>query len=69
MEKGAKRVEIAGKDDKTQITAVSTGSMNGDFLPQQIIYQGKQLVAFLKLIFILDSTLPTPPIIRVMKSP
>ena len=28
---GAKRVEIAGKDDKRQITAVFAGSMAGDF--------------------------------------
>lgn len=35
---GDKRVEIVGKDDKRQITA---GSMSGDFLPPQVIYQGK----------------------------
>ena len=28
---GAKRVDIAGKDDKRQITAVFAGSMAGDF--------------------------------------
>ena len=38
---GAKRVEIAGKDDKRQITAVFGGSMAGDFLPVQLVYQGK----------------------------
>ncbi len=42
MEKeGSKRVEIAGADDKRQITAVLGGSMAGDFLPVQLIYQGK----------------------------
>ena len=38
---GEKRVEIVGKDDKRQITAVFAGSMSGDFLPPQVIYQGK----------------------------
>ena len=38
---GAKRVEIAGKDDKRQITAVFTGSMAADFLPIQLVYKGK----------------------------
>ena len=28
---GTKRVDIAGKDDKQQITAVFAGSMAGDF--------------------------------------
>ena len=38
---GSKRVEIAGIDDKRQITAVFGGSMAGDFLPPQVIYQGR----------------------------
>ena len=38
---GSKRVEIAGVDDKRQITAVFAGTMNGFFLPPQIIYKGK----------------------------
>ena len=42
MEKeGIKRIELAGKEDKRQLTAVLAGSMSGDFLPPQIIYQGK----------------------------
>ena len=42
MEKGgSKRVEIAGIDDKRQITAVFAGTLVGDFLPPQLIYQGK----------------------------
>ena len=40
-EEGSKRVEIDGKDDKRQITAVFACSMAGNFLPSQIIYQGK----------------------------
>lgn len=42
MEKeGSRRVEIAGKDDKRQITAVFAGTLSGDFLPPQLIYKGK----------------------------
>ena len=42
MEKqGAKRVEVVAKDDKRQITAVLAGSMSGDFLPPQLIYEVK----------------------------
>lgn len=42
MEKeGTKRIELAGKEDKRQVTAVLAGSMAGDFLPPQIVYQGK----------------------------
>ena len=38
---GLKRIEVAGKDDKRQITAVFGASMEGDFLPVQLVYQGK----------------------------
>ena len=38
---GTKRVEVAGKDDKRQLTAVLGGSLVGDFLPPQLIYEGK----------------------------
>ena len=39
---GSKRVELVGKDDKRQITAVFASSMVvGDFLPPQLVYQGK----------------------------
>ena len=42
MEKqGAKRVELSGANNKQQITAVFCGSMTGEFLPLQVIYQGK----------------------------
>jgi len=40
-EEGARRVEIAGKDDKRQITAVLAGTMSGKFLPPQLVYEGK----------------------------
>ncbi|KAK3084172.1 hypothetical protein FSP39_009403 [Pinctada imbricata] len=38
---GAKRVEIQGIDDKRQITGTFAGSMDGVFLPMQLIYGGK----------------------------
>ena len=40
-EAGKKRVEIIGKDDKRQITAVFGAFLSGDFLPVQLVYQGK----------------------------
>jgi len=38
--KGTKRVELAGIDDKRQITAVFACAMPGKFLPMQLIYKG-----------------------------
>ena len=38
---GSKRVEISGVDDKRQITGVFGCNMVGDFLPIQLVYQGK----------------------------
>ncbi|MCY3929117.1 MAG: hypothetical protein OXG81_12660 [Acidobacteria bacterium] len=38
---GAKRVQVDGKDDKRQITAVFACSMAGEFLLPQLVYQGK----------------------------
>ena len=41
MEKGGtKRVEIAGVEDKRQITAVFACTMSSKFLPMQLIYKG-----------------------------
>ena len=39
--KGSKQVEIVGMSDKRQITAIFCGALSGDFLPPQLIYQGK----------------------------
>ena len=41
FKKGSKRVEVVSLKDKRQITAVFGGSMSGDFLPVQLVYQGK----------------------------
>ena len=38
---GSKRVEITGLGDKRQITCTFAGSLDGYFLPMQILYQGK----------------------------
>ena len=38
---GSKRVEIIGVNDKRQITGVFAGTLAGDFLPVQLVYQGK----------------------------
>ena len=38
---GSKRIEVAGLNDKRQITVVFTATMAGDFLPPQVIYAGK----------------------------
>ena len=38
---GSKRVEIAGIDDKKQITTVFARTMKGDFLPSQLMYRRK----------------------------
>lgn len=40
-QQGVKRVEVCGANDKRLITAVFCGSLVGDFLPIQVIYQGK----------------------------
>ena len=39
--KGIKSVSVAGSTDKRTITATFTITMNGKFLPMQIIYGGK----------------------------
>ena len=41
--RGSQRVEIAGVNDKRQITAVFCGFILGDYLPIQLIYPGKTI--------------------------
>ena len=38
-QRGAKRVEMVGQNDKREIAAVFCGSLQGDFLPVQVIYK------------------------------
>ena len=40
-EQGSTRVEIIGINDKRQITPTLAGSMSGELLPFQLLYQGK----------------------------
>ena len=40
-EEGSKRIELIGKDDKRRLTVPFAGSLNGNLLPIQIIYQEK----------------------------
>lgn len=38
---GSRRVEVAGLGDKRQITVTFAGTLSGELLPMQILYQGK----------------------------
>ena len=40
-EKGSSRIEVAGINDKRQITLTLAGSLSGELLPLQLLYQGK----------------------------
>ena len=42
---GSKKVPIAGLEDKRQITAVFGVTLEGHFLPPQLIYQGKTVAS------------------------
>ena len=50
-QKGKIHVEIIAFDDKWQITAVLCGSLSGDVLPLQLIYQGKTPACLPKVSF------------------
>ena len=50
-QEGTKRVEVIGKDDKRQLTALFACSMSGDFLPIQLVYQGKTIKCLPKFQF------------------
>ena len=49
--KDVKTVPIKGIDDKRQITATFAISMSGEFLPIQLIYEGKTKRCFLSILF------------------
>ena len=40
-QKGSRQVSLRFKGDKRQITALLAGTAAGDFLPEQLIFQGK----------------------------
>ena len=60
-EKGSKRVEVAGLNDKRQITAVFCASLVGEFLPVQLIYQGKMAACLPRYVFPDDWNVTHPP--------
>ena len=49
-----KELKSSRKDDKRQVTALFAGSMTGDFLPPQLIYQGKTQCSLPKIDFPAD---------------
>jgi len=40
-EQGIRRVEVAALNDKRQVTSTVAVTLNGQFLPFQILYEGK----------------------------
>ena len=60
-EEGSKRVEVASKDDKRQLTALFACSLSGDFLPIQLVYQGKTVRCLPKYQFPSDWDLAFTP--------
>ena len=38
---GLKRIELIEQDDKRQITATFAGTVSGDFLSMELVYEGK----------------------------
>ena len=40
-ERGFRRIELVGLKDKCQITAVFCSTIEGDFLPVQLVYKGR----------------------------
>ena len=63
---GSKWVELASLNDKRQITAVFCASLAGEFLPAQLIYQGKTTACLPRFVF--PGTSLILPIIGVMKT-
>ena len=52
MEKeGTKRIEFASIEGKREFTAVFVGGMSGEFLPVQLVYEGKTKVCLPKVNF------------------
>ena len=66
-QRGVKRMEVIGQNDKRLITAVFCGSLQGDFLPLQLIYKGKLAGAILIMSFHLGGILLICPIIGLQK--
>ena len=52
-QEGSKHVEVVAKDDKWQITVIFAASFTGEFLPPQLVYQGKTERCFSQFQFLL----------------
>ena len=48
---GSKRIELIGQDDKRQITTTFAGTLTGNFLPIQLVYEGKTTRCHPSIIF------------------
>ena len=68
-EEGSKKIELIGKDDKGQLTVLFAGSLNGDLLPIQIIYQGKSSRCLPNSTFLTSDISHTQPTIGPTRSP
>ena len=47
MDHGSRRVVVAGLGDKRQITGVFCSTMEGEFLPPQLLYEGRTDPSFI----------------------
>ena len=66
---GENIISIANLDDKRQITGVDAVTIQGHYLPPQLIYQEKPFVAILKLHLLLVGISGTLTIIGPMRKP
>ena len=60
---------MARLGDKCQVTATFTVFLDSTFLPMPLLYREKLNVPILNLIFLMNLTSSTPPIIGPMKTP
>ena len=66
-EVGSKRVEVAALNDKRQVTSTLAITMSGEFLPPQILYQGKTERCHPVFTFPEEYDIGTPITIGLMK--
>ena len=62
--KGSKWVKIVGTSDKQQFTVVFCGALTGEFLPPQLIYQGKTPACLPCYKFPNDCNIHTQPLVQ-----
>lgn len=64
---GSEKVKIAGVDDKRQISVVLAGSLTGELLSLQLVYQGKTKQCLPKVKFTMTGSFLSHLIIGVMR--